>query len=487
VGPENLRFGGGVTETALNPLVALVILVAGILICTLPRRHAAIPFLATAILIPTDQVLLLGGLHLPMLRILILFGLLRVAWLRTGSANWRILGGGINRIDIVFASLAVVIALNRVLLYSESQALINGLGELYSTLGAYFVFRCMIRGKEDVDQAIRVLAYVAAFVAVIMSYEHISGWNPYALLGGARSHAYASIMQRGDSYRASGCFAHPILAGAFGASTLPLFIGLWWRGRSNRVAAVLGILAATVMVVASNSSTPVLAYVAGILGLLFWPLRRKMRPIRWAIVLFLITLHLAMKAPVWHLISRVDVVGGSSSYHRYRLIDQFIRHFKDWWLIGTSTNADWGWSMWDTANQYVELGENSGLLPLVLFLAVIVLAFKYTGTAWRRYAGDRKKALFFWSLSAAVLANVVAYLGVSYFDQTVIAWYALLAMIPVAARGMPAQAVFTSQSEGLAESDLLSQHLASGELSTGSGELLFPDREEVTEPNGSLF
>ena len=43
----------------------------------------------------------------------------------------------------------------------------------------------------------------------------------------------------------------------------------------------------------------------GLIGLSFWPLRKEMRIIRWGFVLTLVALHLYMKAPVWHLISRV--------------------------------------------------------------------------------------------------------------------------------------------------------------------------------------
>ena len=31
-----------------------------------------------------------------------------------------------------------------------------------------------------------------------------------------------------------------------------------------------------------------------------------------------------MKAPVWALIERIDIVQGSSSYHRYELVNEFI-------------------------------------------------------------------------------------------------------------------------------------------------------------------
>ena len=87
--------------------------------------------------------------------------------------------------------------------------------------------------------------------------------------------------------------------------------------------------------------------------------------------------------------------------------------------------------MWDTANQYVALGESSGLFPLILFLALIVYGFKYLGRK-RRSATSRREALFLWSLGAALFAHAVGFFGISYFDQTIVVWYALLAMISAA-------------------------------------------------------
>jgi hypothetical protein len=138
-----------------------------------------------------------------------------------------------------------------------------------------------------------------------------------------------------------------------------------------------------------------------------------------------------MKAPVWHLIARIDITGGSSSWHRYMLVDQCIRHFGDWWLIGVKDTSVWGWDMWDTANQYVGTCDNSGLLPFLLFLAVLVYGFKYLGKARRAAAKDKdkKRALFIWAVGSALFANAVAFFGISYFDQTMVAWYCLLAMI----------------------------------------------------------
>jgi hypothetical protein len=206
---------------------------------------------------------------------------------------------------------------------------------------------------------------------------------------------------------------------------------LWREGKKNRTIATIGILAATVITLTSNSSTPILAFAAGVLALGMWPLRRQMRLLRWGIALTIVSLHLVMKAPVWHLISRIDVSGGSSSYHRYMLVDQCIRHFGDWWLIGVKSTADWGWDMWDTANQYVGICDSSGLVPFLLFLTILVYGFKYLGTA-RKRAGNRKEQIFLWGLGSALFANVVAFFGISYWDQTQVVWFGLLAAISAA-------------------------------------------------------
>jgi O-antigen ligase len=87
--------------------------------------------------------------------------------------------------------------------------------------------------------------------------------------------------------------------------------------------------------------------------------------------------------------------------------------------------------MWDTANQYVSVCENSGLLPFILFLAVIVYGFKYLGKVRRRTTTNARLAHFVWAVGAALFANVIAYFGISYFDQSIVPWYCLLAIISV--------------------------------------------------------
>jgi hypothetical protein len=281
-----------------------------------------------------------------------------------------------------------------------------------------------------VVRAIRVLAFIVVVLGGVMTIEQLTrGWNPYFLLGGARG---TGVMERDGAIRSMGSFGHSILAGTFGAVLVPVFVGLWWKERKYRVIALLGIVGATMMTVASHSSTCLSGLLAGVLGLCLWPIRDRMRLVRWGIVITLMSLHMVMKAPVWHLISRLDLSGGSSSWHRYFLIDSCIRHFWQWWLIGTTSNVNWGWDMFDTANQYVEHAVSGGLLGLISFLAIIVYGFKYVGWA-RQAATDKRQALFFWALGSALFAYAMSFIGISLWDQSIVEWYAFLAFIGAAA------------------------------------------------------
>ena len=228
-----------------------------------------------------------------------------------------------------------------------------------------------------------------------------------------------------------GLLGIPSLPEPLERSMVPVFVALWWKGRKYRRLAGLGVVSATVITLACNSSTPVLGYAAGVLALCVWPLRRWMRAVRWGTILTLIFLQLVLKNPVWHLITRIDITGGSSSWHRFMLIDQCIRHFGDWWLVGVKDTSVWGWDMWDTANQYVSVCENSGLLPFILFLAVLVYGFKYWDGPDALRNGQEKRT-FIWALGSTLFANAISFGGILIGIKNMVAWYALLAMIPAA-------------------------------------------------------
>jgi hypothetical protein len=260
-----------------------------------------------------------------------------------------------------------------------------------------------------------------------MLNEQIHDQNIFGFLGGI-----PLVPQfREGRIRAQGPFAIPILAGTFGATLLPLFVMLW-KTKKAKSAAVLGAVFSTIIAVAAASATSIMGWAGGFIALCFWPLRKKMRTVRWVLVIALICLNFVMKAPVWFIITHFSLVGGSSNYHRAELIDMFVKHFWNWWLIGTNDNSSWGWDMWDLANQFVAEGETGGLGTLICFIAIITICFKWIGRARKLVEGDRNHEWVLWLLGAALFSNVVCFFGISYFDQTRFYWFTLLAIIPVA-------------------------------------------------------
>jgi hypothetical protein len=424
--PDHLKFGGGAEHTLLHPLVLIAMLLVLVLMFSLRRKYLIVPLLLITFLVPLGQQLVVGGLHIFVLRIVVLAGVIRMLVSRRAEGTTRI-AGGFDNFDKLFVAWALFHAIAFVVLFSRMGALINQLGYVWDSLGAFFLLRYLIRDAKDIERAIRAFALVAAVIAAGMLIEHFRHFNGFGLLGGVRVEPEV----RNGLVRAQGPFGHPLLAGTFGAILLPLFFWLWRSGGSKRIA-VLGVVSSTLIVLLTGSSTPILAYAAGIAAVFMWPLRKRMRLVRWGIVGALIALHIVMKAPVWFLISHIDVVGGSSSDHRAQLVNLFIRHIGDWWLLGTDGNSNWGWTMWDTANQYVEEGWRGGLGAFLCFVGLIAIGFSRVGRARRRVQGDRRQEWYFWLLGAALFANMVAFFGISYFDQTRIAWFVLLAMISAA-------------------------------------------------------
>jgi hypothetical protein len=422
--PGFSAFGGGASSSILHPVVVAALVLVAVLTFLLPRKYVIVPLLLGILLTPAGQNLYIG-VHLYVYRILILVGWVRL--INSKPSSGKFLSGGFITLDKVFLVWATYRALAVVLLFGQVGAMVNQAAFLLDSLGGYFLFRSLVRDDQDVRRVVKVFAVVAAVSAVVMLIELKTGQNVLGSLGGIRP--ISDI--RNGRIRAQGVFAHSILAGSFGAATFPLFLWLWKRGKA-KLAATIGAVSASVMVFACASSTPVAAWLGSIVAICLWPIRRNMRVVRWGIVLSLVGLQLAMKAPVWYVLAHIDLAGGSSGWNRATLIDTFIRHVRDWWLIGTHDNVNWGWDMWDQCNQFVTEGETGGLVALSCFIAMIVICFKKIGRARKAFAGQSKKEWLFWLLGAAMFAQVMAFMGVDYFDQSTFAWYALLAIIPVA-------------------------------------------------------
>jgi len=421
--PEHIRFGGGAAETILHPLVLIWMLIAVALILILPRHKVIVPFLLTFFTIPLPQVIVISSVHFTVQRVIILAGLGRLAFFRS-TASERRFAGRFNALDwaVVLWTLSgfVVVSLQ----WLDAQALVKFLGDLLEGLGGYVVVRFLIPDHSTVRRTIKVLGAICMIQGVCMVSELFTHQNVFGFLG------MSPPAIREGHLRAMGVMGS-LYGGPFAGVLIPMFLWLWTEPKS-KLAACAGVTGASAMAISSHASTSVTALGAGLVGLGFWPLRKKMRLVRWGIVAILVALHLIMKGPVWSLIEHVDLTGGSSGYHRYMLIDTLIRHFSDWWLLGTRDNGSWGWEMWDTCNEFVATAVTGGLLTLILYIMILKRSFAAIGNARNRISGDRNQEWFLWCLGSCLFANVVAQFGINYMVQLLFLLSSLLACISAA-------------------------------------------------------
>ena len=387
------------------------------------------PVIITACYLPLSEKLLIAIFHFSALRFVILFG-----WLRA-VVRGEICPLKLNTIDKAIICWVISSFVIYIIRLQTSEALINRLGFIYNSIGLYFFFRLYIRDLDDIERVLKSIAIFIVPLAIAMLYEYSTGRNIFSIFGGIPE----ITGLRGERFRCQGPFRHPILAGTLGATLLPMFLALWFKGQNFRVYATAGVVSATIITVTSSSSGPLIAYIFGIVGLLMWPFRMHMRAIRWGILLTLMSLHLVMKAPVWHLIQRLSSLIGGTGWHRAALIDQAIAHFGDWVLLGTSDTGEWmpytlgiDSSAADITNQYIAEGIRGGLITMILYIIIIVCFFRMVGLSLKAME-ERPFAekIIVWSLGASLLAHVMAQASVGYFDQIIVIWYLLLAMISV--------------------------------------------------------
>ena len=406
--------GHGAAETILHPVVAIAVVVAIVYMLWRPRKNVIVPLLLGIFLIPRGQVVVLAGIHLYIRLILVLCGFIRVV---TGRFQFA---GGLNKIDKFFMAWVTYRVFAGVIT-NWPNGTMEQLYFLVQAVCAYFLMRYLIKDEEDIGRAAKTFAVIAAILGGCMLYEYWYLVNPFGALEGVP--VVPEI--RNGAGRAQATFGHSILAGCFGATLVPLFVWLW---RANsKVLALIHMAGSTLMVTTTTSSTPVLAYLSGVLALIFWPFRRSVRLIRWAMVIAIVLLAIVMNAPVWFLIAHINVVGSSGGYDRAFLIDTCMRHIQDWWLIGTNQNGNWGYDMWDLSDQYVAEAETGGMITLICFITIIAGCFSRLGKM--RKLVEPKEQWLLWCLGSVMLANIFAFFGVAYWDQTQIWWFTLLAMI----------------------------------------------------------
>ena len=406
-------------QTTLHPLGLMMTLLCGTALVLLPRRFAVWPFIAMACFVAPAQRLVVSGLDFNLIRLMVLFGFVRIL-IRSEHRDVRWM-----TLDLLVLVFATARTLAYTALHASVPALIFQAGQTFDAVGLYFLFRMLIRNWEDVVRTVAGFAVVAAPVLLAFIVENRTGRNVFSVFGGVPP----VTMVREGRLRCQGAFAHPIIGGCFWASLLPMFVALWWWGRTNRTLSVVGVVSALGIVLLSSSSTPVMGVIFGAFGGVMFFARRHMKPILIGVVVLMFALHLSMKAPIWHLISRITIAKGNTGYHRFQLIDNAIKRFDEWAALGTKSTAHWFWGGQDITNHYILEAVRGGVVSLLLFISIIWICFAGVGRVWRTWSGDRARLFMSWALGVSLFVHCTNFIAVSYFGQGVFIWYLLLAMI----------------------------------------------------------
>ena len=298
----------------------------------------------------------------------------------------------------------------------------------------YFTFRSLIANLDEFRDFMKGTVYVLMPFTLLMLIEATTARNPFAAMGGVPEVSYF----RDGNVRCSGSFRSSIGAGSMGAAFMPLFIGFLFD-KPQRTWAAIGIMLSLGIVLMSHSSGPLLATIAAIAAWGCWQWRAKMRTVRWGIVGSLVGLQLVMKAPIWFIFSHISDITGGDGWHRSNLIDQFVKHFQQWWLVGMpfDNTGDWAatqmpWGGVDVTNYYVSVGIGSGLISLVFLVVMLTKCFGLLGQGLRAarqlFTMELIDEAMVWGAGCAILTHVVNFFSVVYWDQSYVIYYIHLAI-----------------------------------------------------------
>lgn len=410
----------------MNPVSITLLLILGTLLWCVPRKWALAPFLAGCCLMTLGQGLELGPIRLPMFRLLILIGVARA--LLKGE---RVVGQ-INAVDKLMLCWAAWFLLAS---FFHDPDLGSGpiyvCGIIYNVLGFYFLVRTWCSELDDTTGIIIITALLLVPIALEMLFEKTTGRNLFSYFGGVSE----TVLVREGRLRASGPFMHPILAGTVGATCLPWFVGIL---REHRWIALAGMTAACVMVLASASSGPIMSLIFAAFALGMWRFKHLTGLLRRGAVVTYIVLMFVMSRPPYYLISKIDLSGGSTGWHRSFLIDSTIQHFNEWWLFGTDYTRHWmpmqGTAMspthTDITNHYIGIGVGGGFPAMMFILTAVIMALFWVGRVHDTLIDETPECAFrVWCFGAALFSHLCTGISVAYFDQSVVFYWLNVAVI----------------------------------------------------------
>ncbi len=414
-------------QMTVHPAGLAALVAASLATLFTPRSRMLAPAFVFLFAIPAAQRVVIGGLDFSFARLVIMVGLARVICWPRGARHIKI---GWPEATMVVMTLAVIVG-SGVRLGLE-KGLLAQVGAAIDIAGAFFLARVVIRSAEELKKTLIPVFVLAIPTVYLMSLEASTGRNLFASFGGVN--AITSI--RDGALRCQGPFMHPILAGLSWALLLPFVWAMFQSATSGirrGTAAVVALLIGMI-VLYTHSSTPIFASGVAMLACWSFPLRRHFKYGKWSMVLLIVMLHFAVDKGAHFLIARVNIISGSTGYHRYKLMDNAINNIGEWWAVGLSRSGHWGYGMQDVTNYYVLISLGGGLVAIVAFVAWLISLMNQVGRSVA-VAPTKEIQVWLWAGGCCIGTAALSFISISPFGQSIAIFFLLAGCVNGACAG----------------------------------------------------
>ena len=259
--------------TTLHPVGVMAMIAAIVSVMLVPRRMVLLPILVIACVMAPAQRVVIIGMDFTFLRLII-----AAAWLRVVIRNEQV-GFSFGRLDRVILVWAAFSFFAYLMLYPNAASISYQLGVAFDALATYFLVRVVFRELPEITTLARGLAVLSVPVAVAMTYERLTGHNLFSVFGGVPE----QTLERFGRFRAQAAFSHPIIAGTFWVSLLPIVLAGLRRDVESIALTAVGVFGSLVIIWCCSSSTPVLLAGLVFLGSALVIVRGTMRWFRWGV------------------------------------------------------------------------------------------------------------------------------------------------------------------------------------------------------------
>lgn len=328
----------------------------------------------------------------------------------------------------------------------QMKVLENRGGYAMDTVMAYFLARFCVRDYRALITIAKWVTPVVIALGILGIMESTYGIQPFFALrkycpwrssgGGLTTNV------RSGFFRAVGPSGHPIL---FGASFV-LFVPMLWSLRHEagqwKTRAYIAVAFASIGALSSMSSGPwmMLFMMGG--ALILERHKGVVKPLLWFGIGSCFVIDLISNRRFYHVMASYANPIGGTGWHRARLIDLAIEHFREWWLLGyRGEDPGWGSSLGmsftDVTNNYIQMGVLYGVWGMIALIGVMATATIMIVRAHNR-SKDKKFRSWCWAFGSLLAVLAISFTSCTFFDQSQTYFFAMLGVVGSMALGQPA-------------------------------------------------